>query len=355
MPIIDHQSLRRIGYQLFEGVGCSSDHARIVSDHLVDSSLYGHDSHGYLRFSEYPRQFKDCGWNPAGVPEIIDERPCTAIVDGNGTMGQVGGKFATEVAMRKAKEHGVATVTLRNASHVCRAGEYPLIASRENMIAMMFTNGGRLGCQVAPHGGLDGKMCTNPISFAAPRRNDNPIMVDMATSVVADGKVRVARNSGKPTPDGWLIDRDGNPTNDPNVFTERRGALLSLGGVASHKGHCLNIIVELLGGALGGQGVANGATYLKSNGVLITVYHIEHFTDLDTFFDEVEILVDHVKSSRIDPRIGEIQMPGEPEFRTAEKRRRDGIEIDAVSWSDTCDCGKELGLDTDAWNQMLEA
>lgn len=355
MPRIDHKSLRQVGYQIFEAVGCSEADARIVADHLVESSLYGHDSHGFLRFYEYPTQVERCGWNPAGVPRIIDERPCTAVVDGDGAMGQVGGKFATEVAIRKAREHGIATVTLRNSAHVCRAGAYPLMAAEENMVAIMFVNGGRLGCQVVPHGGLDPKMCTNPISFAAPRRDARPILVDMATSMVADGKIRVARNAGRDVPDGWLIDHEGEPTNDPNVFTERRGSLLPLGGAAQHKGYCLNFIVELLGGAVGGQGVADGATYLASNGVLITVYSIEHFTDLQTYYDEVEILVNNVMSSRVDPQYGEILLPGDPEYRSAEQRGRDGIPIDDVTWSEIIKCGETLGLDSTKWHQMLIA
>jgi uncharacterized oxidoreductase len=249
------------------------------------------------------------------------------------------------VAIRKAREYGTATVTLRNCCHVGRVGAYPLMAAREDMMALAFVNAGRMGRQISPYGGLDGRLSTNPIAFGAPRRGAEPILVDMATSVAAEGKIRVARNRGKPLPDGWIIDSQGQPSNKPEDYVESGGAILPLGGVAAHKGYCLSWVVELLGGALSGEGVASGAAEMKSNGVLFTVYDIPHFTDLETYYDEVETLVRHVSSSRIDPRVGEIQMPGDPESRAAEDRRKNGIEIDETTWSRICASAKSLGVD----------
>ena len=120
MPRIDEQSLRQIGSQIFEAAGCSPQDARTVADHLVESSLFGHDSHGVIRIYEYPQLIEKGLWNPKGVPHVVDEKPCTAIIDGGGAMGQVGATLATEIAIRKAREHGVSTVTLRNTSHVGR-------------------------------------------------------------------------------------------------------------------------------------------------------------------------------------------------------------------------------------------
>ena len=133
------------------------------------------------------------------------------------------------------------------------------MAAREGMIGQIFVNAGRLGYQIAPFGGIDGRLSTNPIAFAAPRRNANPILVDMTTSVVAEGKIRLAINQGVKVPEGWLIDGYGAPTTEPNDFKDDPpGAILPLGGDAGHKGYGLSIMVELLGGALSGQGCGGG-------------------------------------------------------------------------------------------------
>ena len=354
MPRFKPEKLRQIGCEIFEATGCSPEDAQIVVDHLVESSLFGHDSHGTLRFYEYIRFVKEGLWNPRGVPQIVQERPCTAVVDAGGAMGQVGAAFATRLAMDKAREHGTATVTLRNTSHVGRCGAYPLMVARQGLIGLMFVNAGRLGRQITPYGGLDGKLSTNPIAFTAPRRAAEPIMVDMATSVTAEGKVRVAQNRGQPVPEGWIIDRQGQPTTDPADYLDNaQGAILPLGGVAAYKGYCLSFIVELLGGALSGEGCAAGDRVMKSNGVLITVYDIECFADLETYYDEMEGLIEHVHSSRVDPRIGEILLPGEPEFLTARQRTREGIEVDDTTWQRICEASRTLGLDPDPWEEAI--
>ena len=151
-------------------------------------------------------------FQPRATPTIVRDYPSTAVVDAGGALGQVGATFAMNLAIDKARQHGLATVTLRNTSHVGRAGAYPLMAARQgNLIALAFVNAGHLGYQIAPFGGLEGRISTNPIAFSAPRPETDPILVDMTTSVVAEGKVRVAINQGKHVPEGWLIDADGNP------------------------------------------------------------------------------------------------------------------------------------------------
>lgn len=350
MPRFDPETLRQVGRELFEAAGCSPADAQTVADHLVDSNLYGHDSHGAIRFYEYMPLIEQKRFNPRGVPQIVREKACTAVVDGGGAMGPVAANFATELAMSKARQHGTSTVVLHNCSHIGRVGAYPLMVARSGLVGLMFANAGRLGFQITPYGGLDGKLTTSPIAFAAPRRSADPILVDMATSVVADGKIRVARNRGVPLPAGCIIDHEGYPSTKPEDYLENpRGAILPLGGVAAHKGYCLSFIVELLGGALSGEGCAAGERTIKSNGVLLTVYDISFFTDLESYYDDVEGLIQHVLSSRIDPKVGEILVPGEPEFRTAQKRQEQGIDLDETTWSRICEAAERLGLDPTRW------
>lgn len=351
MPNILPGRLREVGYQLFEASGCTADDARAVVDHLVESNLFGHDSHGAIRYYEYTRAIREGRFQPRATPEIVRDYPSTAVVDAGGALGQVGATFAMNLAIEKARQHGLATVTLRNTSHVGRAGAYPLMAARQkNMIGLAFVNAGRLGYQIAPFGGLDGRISTNPIAFSAPRPGTDPILVDMTTSVVAEGKVRVAINQGVEVPEGWLIDAEGNPTTDPNDFrADPPGAILPMGGVVAHKGYSLGLVVELLGGALSGEGCADGSRTMHSNGVLFTVYNIEHFTELSTYNDEVEALLEHVKSSRLAPGFNEILAPGEPEFRNAQRKENEGIVIDETTWEYICQEGLVLGLDPGSW------
>lgn len=350
MPQFAPQKLREIGYELFDALGCRKEDAKAAVDHLVESNLFGHDSHGAIRFYEYARAIREGRFKPDAKPTIVKDHPAAAVVDAGNALGQVGATFATELAIQKAKEYGVGSVALRNTSHIGRVGAYPLIAAREGFVGQIFVNAGSLGYQIAPFGGIDGKLSTNPLAFAAPRRNHEPLLVDMTTSVVAEGKIRVALNRGDRLPDGWVIDHDGNPTNDPSDFSEEPyGAILPLGGVVAHKGTALSLMVEVLGGLLSGLGCASGSRTMISNGVFLNVYNIEHFADMDEYYDEFESLIAHVKSSRLREGVSEILIPGEPEFRCAAVREKEGIELDDTTWSRIEEEARLAGIDPTVW------
>lgn len=348
------EALTRIGCALFEAAGCNPVDARIVAEHLVESSLFGHDSHGTLRLYEYIDQIGAGTFDPVGRPQVVRERGSTSILDGGGALGAVAGHLAVDRAAALARDHGVATVTLRNCSHLGRIGAYPLALARQGLLGMAFVNAGRLGRQIPPFGGIDGKLSTNPIAFAAPRTSGHPILVDMTTSVVAEGKIRVARNRGVDVPAGWLIDADGRPTTDPSEYlSDPQGAILPLGGVVGYKGTCLSLTVEILGGLLSGEGCAAGATVMRSNGMLLTAWDPDFFCDTDTWDEELENLIAHVLSSRVDPAVGEIQLPGDPEFRHAAERGDKGIPIDDTTWERICERATGIGLDPTAWEQEV--
>lgn len=350
MPTVTADALRRIGQGFFVALGCRPDDAKIVADHLVQSNLYGHDSHGTLRMYEYAQAVSEGGVRPQSAPKVISEGPCTAVIDANDGFGQVGATLAANMAIEKARQHGLASVALRRASHIGRAGEYPAMIARAGLLGMAYVNFGRLGIQVAPFGGIDGRLGTNPLAFAAPRRADPPIMVDMTTSTVADGKIRVATNLGQPLPEGWIVDTEGNPSTDPQeYFGDPRGAILPLGGPLGHKGYALAVMMELCAGGLSGQGMAAGDPRAPANAFLLTAYNIGHFTDMDFFYDEVEAMVRHVKSSRTMPGVAEILLPGEPELRTERERERTGIPIDNTTWEKVCASARDIGLDPGKW------
>ena len=349
MPRFTPSELREVGYSLFRAAGCREGDVKAVVDHLVESNLFGHDSHGAIRFYEYARAIREGRFRPAAEPKVVRDHPAVAVVDAGGAMGQVGATFATELAIEKAKHCGVSTVALRNTSHIGRVGAYPLVAARQGFVSQIFVNAGQLGYQIAPFGGIDGRLSTNPLGFSAPPRQADPIMVDMTTSVVAEGKVRVALNRGTQVPEGWLIDADGEPTVEPADFKgDPPGAILPLGGVAAHKGTALSLMVEVLGGALSGLGCAAGSRTMVSNGVFLTVYNIDHFVDREEYFDELERLIAHIGSSRLAPGFDEILMPGEPEFRSAIRVEREGIEVDETTWSTICEEARFVGLELEA-------
>lgn len=347
--------MHRIGCNLFEAVGCSpSDTVKIV-DHLVQSSLFGHDSHGQLRFYEYIYQIREGLFQPTGSPRIEKDYTCAAVVNGGGALGQIGATFATQLAIEKARKNGIATITLRNTAHVGRVGAYPLLIADDGLVGLVFCNAGHMGRQIAPYGGIDGKLSTNPIAFAAPRRETRPLLVDMTTSVCAEGKIRISANKDEELPEGWILNSHGKPSTVATDYTgDPPGAILPLGGSAGYKGYCLSFIVEILGGALSGQGCASGEQRMESNGLCINAYSIEAFTDMDTYFNEIEALIRHVKSSRTDDATEEILVPGDPEYRMEEVRSRDGIPIDDETWKQIKQAAVSIGLDPTQWKTISE-
>ena len=351
MPTVTADALRRIGYAFFAAVGCRPADAKTVTDHLVQSNLFGHDSHGMVHMERYGRAVREeQRVDPRAVPEVVREHACTAVVDAHHGLGQVGATFATELLIRKARQHGVASVSLRNTSHIGRLSAYPLMVAQSGMIGLICVNAGRMGFQVAPFGGIEGRLGTNPLAFAAPRRDAPPIFVDMSSSTVADGKIYLAANQGKPVPEGWFVDAEGNPSTDPNDYVgPPRGAVLPLGGNLGHKGFALSMMMEICGGGLSGQGMSQGDMRVSSNGVHMTAYDIGHFSDMAFFYGEVEDLVSHVKSSRTAPGVDEVLLPGEPEFRTERERAQTGIPIDDTSWEKLCVFARQIDLDSSTW------
>lgn len=354
MRRIPPEALTRIGCALFEAAGCSPEDARTVAEHLVESSLFGHDSHGSLRLYEYVDQLGAGTFDAQGRPRIARERGAMATLDGGGALGPVAGRLAVATAARLACLHGVGAVSLRNCSHLGRIGAYPLALARQGLIGLAFVNAGALGRQIPPYGGIDGKLSTNPISFCAPRPGRNPILVDMTTSVVAEGKIRVAHNRGARVPEGWLIDADGRPTTDPGDFLgQPPGAILPLGGPVAYKGYCLSMAVEIMGGLLSGEGCAAGAVVMKSNGMLLTAYEPAFFCEDADYQGELESLIRHVMTSRVDPAVGRIRLPGDPEFDTAAVRCARGIPIDDTTWDRICERARRIGLDPTPWEEEV--
>ena len=343
MPIFVPDELIGVGVEIFAAAGVPRGEARTVAGQLVDSNLAGHDSHGIIRLPQYINTIEKGEIVPGVEIEVSQETPVSAVVDGRWGFGQVVLGRAVELGLERAKGMGIAALTVRHANHVGRLGSYAEQIAREGMIGLLFLNMHGGGVIVVPWGGREARLGTNPLAIGVPTASGEPLVLDMTTSVVAEGKVRVLRNRGEKVPEGWVVDAEGSPTDDPAAFYgPPRGGLLPFGGAAGHKGYGLNVIVELLGGALSGAGCV-GTAARNGNGVLLMVLNIASFVPLEEFYRQVDDFIAFVKSSPTATGFDEIFMPGEIESRQRQKRTAEGIFVEEETWKQILECGQRVG------------
>ena len=345
MPIFTSEKLKRISINIFQAAGASMDEAEIVSEHLIEANLVGHDSHGVIRISQYMKSIEDGLLNPGAPLEIVCETPATAVVDGNWGFGQVIAQKAMSIAIEKAGSCSIASVGVHNCNHIGRLASYVIMALKQDMVGMIFVNGGGAAQSVVPWGGTGRRLATNPMAFAFPAGTDEPMVLDITSSVVAEGKVRVKRNRGEQTPEGWLIDSEGNPTTNPmDFYGTPPGALLPMGGIVGHKGYGLSLVNDILAGALGGAGCSRPNPGRMGNGAFMIVIDIAKFTPISEFKRRVDTLVSHVKTSSTAPGFSEILVPGELEAREKRKRLREGIFVGDETWEQIEEIAGKLGV-----------
>lgn len=314
--------------------GAGEAEASEVSRHLVESDLQGHGSHGLIRAPWYIGKI-ETGEIVCGAPVAVEkETPSSAVLDGGWGFGQPVCRQAMELALDKAEKSVVACVTVRNANHVGRLGAYTGLAPARGMIALAMANLHGTSHCVAPFGGIDRRLPTNPLSIAAPKGSDPAFLLDMTTSIVAEGKLKVKLNRREDLPDGWAIDAEGRPASRPEQFyDEPKGALLPLGGPVGYKGFGLSLAVDALSGGLSGAQCSNPKAKRHGNACLFLAIRVDAFRPLAEFRERVDELVAHVKSSRPVPGGPGVRIPGEPERDSAERLRREGLPLDPETWS----------------------
>jgi len=336
--------LKAFTREVFIAVGTPEEGAERVAASLVGANLVGHDSHGVIRIPQYVRMVREGRVDPEATPTFIRETPCTALVSGNWGWGQVAAWEASQLAVAKARDTCVAAVALFESNHVGRVGEYVEEIARHGMIGIATINNHGGAPQVAPFGGRERRLASNPIAFAAPTGGD-PILVDMTSSVVAEGKIRVLHNMGKLAPEGWLIDAEGKPTRDPNVlYEDPPGAMLPLGGSLGHKGYGLSVLVEVMSGALTGAGCTNLMRERIGNAMFLQAIRVDAFVAKERYLEEVDGLVSSLKSCPPAEGFREVLLPGEPERLTERKRRAEGIPVDDETWHQVCETADSLGV-----------
>ena len=342
MPTISHNSLREYGAAIFAAAGFPADQGRDVTDHLVDSNLVGHDSHGIIRLPGYIKAVREGNMKPVGTLKIVRETPVSVVIDAQRMQGIVLAKKAMEMAVERAKKHTFGAVAVHQSTHIGRLGAFPPIAAEQDCIGLLLLNGG--GPFTVPFGGTGRRLPPNPLAFSAPRAGGAPLMLDMTTSMVAGGKVDVQRARGLPVPDDWLIDAEGNAVMDPNVFMAGEAAMLPVGGSVGHKGYGLGMMVDASAGGRSWAGCSADPPTRGASGWLALAIRIESFIEPDEYKQEVEKLVDWVKSSPKMLGVKKIYYPGEIEEDRRQQRLAQGIPIEESTWSRIVESGEAVGV-----------
>ncbi|MDA0285120.1 MAG: Ldh family oxidoreductase [Planctomycetota bacterium] len=342
MPVFSVASLETIACRILESAGVPKHDADIVSKELSEANAVGHDSHGVMRLMQYIQMIDD-GYVRLGAKiETVRSGGAFTILDANFNFGQVAATVAVEQGLELARKAGTSTVMIRNCNHVGRLGSYSQKAAERGFTSTMAVNAPGPG-GVAPFGGIERRLGTNPISMSAPW-GDTSLVLDMTTSASAEGKVRVALQKGEQVPEGWLIDSQGNPTTDPQKFYDG-GALLPLGGPLGFKGSGMSVMIDVFGGMLSGSGICRTDLPRGANGVWMYFVDVAQFIDRDEYDALMEKYVDSLKGCRKQPGVEEILLPGEIERRRDAQRRAEGVPVPDETWRQISDLAERLGAD----------
>ena len=335
MPNFTAEELTEICLNVFQKLNIPAAEAETVTRSMVDANRVGHDSHGVIHLAKYVRELEAGLIQPGAPTETLHESASIAVLDGNWGFGPVIATRAVEMAIQKAKQTDISSVAVSRCNEVGRLGGYACLAAAAEMIGVLMANDHGGGTCVAPHGGVEGRLSTNPIACAVPIEGQDPIVLDMSTSVVASGKIRVKQHRNEALPHGWLIDAEGESTTNADDFYDvPPAALLPFGGaVSAHKGFGLSVIVDLLSGALTGAGCSQGEDARVGNGLFVLVLNVASFRGFPGFSAEIERFINYLKSAKRAPGVDVIRVPGERGWETQRKREREGIPIDAETWT----------------------
>ena len=340
------KGLRQLGGAILRAGGSAAGEADLVAEHLVEANLKGHDSHGIGMIPTYVRHLRAGLVVPNTPAKVIKDDGPILMFDGNRGYGRAVAGEMMSAAIARCRLTGVTVATLANAHHIGRVGVYGELAAAAGLVSLHFVNVTDHRALVAPFRGGDARFSTNPVCIGLPPTERQPaVLLDMATSAVAMGKIRVAKNEGKPAPEGTLIDSTGQPTRDPDVmYSEPQGAMLPFGG---HKGYALAVVAELLAGALsGGPTIQPGNARLGGiiNNMFAVLVDPARLAGVDWLRREIDGFVDYVKASpATDPALP-VLVPGDPERIAHAERTRDGIYVDPTTWEELLAAGETLGL-----------
>jgi uncharacterized oxidoreductase len=334
VPILTATELALFASRLFQAAGVPTADADLVAESLVGANLRGHDSHGVMRVPQYV-DFLDRGEYRTGVELSVEhETPAVVVCEANWGLGQVQAHRLLDLILPKAKAIGLAAGAARHCGHIGRLGEYAERAASEGLILIATVNNDGAGNRVAPPGGTQGRLATNPLCAGVPTEEE-PVVLDFGTSVAAEGKVRVHYINKTAVPDGWLLGPDGRPTTDPAVLYEPPlGSILPMGGTQAYKGFGLSLVLDMLSGGLtGGHSSRAGAPPAKGNNVVFLALDPTQFAGRDWMLQEATALGHYVRGCPRAEGVEKIMLPGDPERAMLQRRSAFGIPLEDAHWS----------------------
>jgi LDH2 family malate/lactate/ureidoglycolate dehydrogenase len=344
-PRIDPDRLRRFATSIYVETGMPPDDAHLVADTLVQADLWGHQSHGVMRLPWYAARLKSGVAKPVARPEYVVDLGAVGVIDGHDGMGQVLTALAAKDVIGRAKRHGIGAVALRNSNHFGTAMYYTLMAPPEGCIMFLSTNASPA---MAPWGGREKLVGNNPWSWSAPAGRHAPLVLDIANTSVARGKIYLARQNNTSIPPGWAINAEGEPTTDP---VEALAGIIQ--PMAGHKGYAISVVMDVLSGVLTGSeigpGVAGPYQAQKRSGAghLLIALNVEVFQPLDTFNARMEAMIAGLKGAKLAKGSDEIFYPGEIEARNDARHRAEGLLLPDDTLADLTKLAREMGM-TDA-------
>lgn len=329
---------------VFEKAGVKRENAEIVSSSLVQANLRGVESHGVVRTGVYLERIEKDMIDPFAEIEIESESDATVLVNGNNNFGSVVGKKALDIAIDKAKERGAAIVGVKCSNHFGTGAYYALKAIEEDMILLVISNASQT---MPPTGGIRPFIGTNPLAVGVPTGNQLPFILDMATSVVARGKIIVAAQKGEEIPYGWAVDKEGKPTTNANAALE--GSVLPVGGP---KGYALSMFIDILAGVLTGAGFGKYVNNMYENweqpqnvGHFYIAIDINRFMPIEIFKQRMDTYIKEIKAEPKAEGVKEILIPGEIEHRLVHERKAKGIKLPIKLVEELLEIGKKYNLD----------
>ena len=350
MPVqeitVEANAFRDYATQIFARSGIPDADARLVADSLIEADLRGVHSHGVLMIPGYVANIRQGRVNRNPKIRIVRESAAGVLVDGDNGMGQVVSNKAMPLAIDKARQSGAGVASVMNSTHYAAGAYWTLKAVAQDMIGLALTSAGAI---IAPFGGRTRLFGTNPWTIAVPARSEYPVVLDMATSVLAGGKLSWASVRGEPVAPGLALDSEDRPTTDPDDGLA--GRLLPFGG---YKGYGMMVIVDLLatllsGAAIGPEIMDNARDSRPLNvGHYFQAIDVSAFTELENFKARVDDYTRMVRASELEAGSTQVLMPGEREFRLADQRRRDGIPMPVTMLARVETISKELGI-PNAW------
>lgn len=345
MPTVSERELHGMVERILNAAGASAENASRMADALVSANVRGVDTHGVFHLARYVEAILEGKIDASARPSIVRETPNTALVDGNRTFGHVAAKFATELAVRKAKERDVAVVGMIRAEHIGRLGEYAELAASEGVVSIVCGAGYSLGNRAAaPYGGRVGLLSSNPIAMGFPAGDEPAMVFDFATTAMANSKLSLYKLRNEQLPPGTVIDKDGYPTTNPSAVQEG-GVLLPFGG---YKGYALMMAVEFLGQVLVGSDAVRddgmGTRSMAHQGVTIIAIRSDVHRPAADFRRRADEILREARGVPPAPGFTEVMVPGDPETRARARRSAQGIPIPDQVWRSIVQAAESVGV-----------